>query len=284
MRKIFNDHDTEAVILVDASNAFNSLNRQVAFHHIRIICPAFSTILINTYREPTLLVVSGGKEMLSKEGTTQGDNLAMAFYALGTKPIQDALKLISPQTIQVWLADDATGSSSLINLKAWWDTIITEGPKFGYYVNESKSWLIVKDASQLDYTKELFSDTAIKYTTEGKRHLGATIGSADFRAAYATEKVKEWCDEMEILSDFAKSQPQSAYAVFIHGEQHRFSYFLRTIPGMEIYMEPLDKVINDKFIPTLFGTPLTHSERNLFSLPVRCGGLSIPIFTAKSNI
>ena len=121
MREIFNDHDTEPVILDNASNAFNSLNRQVALHNIRIICPAFLTILINTYREPTLLVVSGGKEMLSKEGTTQGDNLAMAaFYALGTKPIQDALKRISPQTIQVWLADDVTGASSLINLKAWW--------------------------------------------------------------------------------------------------------------------------------------------------------------------
>ena len=143
--------------------------------------------------------------------------------------------------------------------------------------------MIIKDASQLDYTKELFSDTAIKYTTEGKRHLGATIGSADFRTAYATEKVKEWCDEMEILSDFAKSQPQSAYAAFIHGEQHRFSYFLRTIPGMEIYMEPLDKVVNDKFIPALFGTQLTQSERYLFFLPVRCGWLSIPIFTEKAT-
>ena len=170
----------------------------------------------------------------------------MEFYALGTKPIQDALKLISPQTIQVWLADDATWASSLTNLKAWWDTIITECPKLGYYVNESKSWLIIEEARQLDHTKELFCDTVIKYTTEGKRHLWATIGSADFRTAYATEKVKEWYDEMEILSDFAKSQPQSAYAAFIHGEQHRFSYFLRTTPGMEIYMEPLDKMIKDK--------------------------------------
>ena len=47
-------------------------------------------------------------------------------------------------------------------------------------------------------------------------------------------------------------------------------------------MVPLDKVIKDKFIPALFGTPLTQSERNLFSLPVRCGGLSIPIFTEKA--
>ena len=52
MKLIFENEDTEAVILVDASNAFNSLNRQAALHNIRIICPQFSTILINTYRKP----------------------------------------------------------------------------------------------------------------------------------------------------------------------------------------------------------------------------------------
>ena len=45
----------EAVLLVDASNAFNSLNRQVALHNISRICPPLSTILINTYRAPTHL-------------------------------------------------------------------------------------------------------------------------------------------------------------------------------------------------------------------------------------
>ena len=166
---------------------------------------------------------------MSKEGSTQGDNLAMAFYALGTKTLQDILSNTSPSTKQVWLADDGTGAASLNNLKIWWDTMLREGPKFGYYVNESKSWLIIKDPHHLEFEKGLFSDTALKYTTDGKRHLGAVIGSDDFKTSYATEKVKEWCDEMEILSGFAKSQPQAAYAAFIHGEQHRFSYFLRTM-------------------------------------------------------
>ena len=219
----------------------------------------------------------------SIEGTTQGDNLAMAFYALGTKPLQDILKEISPVTKQVWLADDATGAASLTNLKMWWDTIILEGPKFGYHVNESKSWLIIKDNNKLDYAKEMFYDTSIRYTTEGKRHLGAAIGSDDFRTVYATEKIKEWCNEMEILSEYAKSQPQSAYAAFIYGEQHRFSYFLRTIPGMEKYLEPLDKVINEKFLPALFGTPISPIDRELFSLPIRAGGLGIPIYTEKAS-
>ena len=32
--------ETEAVLLLDASNAFNSLNRPAAFHNIRVHCPA----------------------------------------------------------------------------------------------------------------------------------------------------------------------------------------------------------------------------------------------------
>ena len=83
MKIIFEHEDTEAVILVDASNAFNSLNRQAALHNIQILCPNFSTVLINTYRIPGRMIVLGSKDILSTEGTTQGDNLAMSFYALG---------------------------------------------------------------------------------------------------------------------------------------------------------------------------------------------------------
>ena len=34
LRKIFEDEDTEAIILVDADNAFNRLNRAAALHNI----------------------------------------------------------------------------------------------------------------------------------------------------------------------------------------------------------------------------------------------------------
>ena len=49
MKEMFNDEETDGVILVDASNAFNNMNRLVARHNIRVICPAISTILINMY-------------------------------------------------------------------------------------------------------------------------------------------------------------------------------------------------------------------------------------------
>ena len=49
----------------------------------------------------------------STEGTTQGDNLAMSFYATATVQIQQFIRISVPDVKQVWLADDATGADSL---------------------------------------------------------------------------------------------------------------------------------------------------------------------------
>ena len=81
MQQLF-DGDGEAVLLVDASNAFNSSNREAMIHNPQVICPAFA---INYYRAPTALFV-GGESILSTEGTTQGDPLSMAIYSLATLP------------------------------------------------------------------------------------------------------------------------------------------------------------------------------------------------------
>ena len=42
-------------------------------------------ILTNTYRQDALLF-TGGSTIFSSEGTTRGDPLAMAMYAIGTLP------------------------------------------------------------------------------------------------------------------------------------------------------------------------------------------------------
>ena len=45
---------------------------------------------------------------------------------------------------------------------------------------------------------------------------------------------------------------------------------------METYIEPLDKLIEEKFLPTLLDTIITTEDRKLYSLPVKHGGLGIP--------
>ena len=57
MRAIYDNPSTEAVLLADASNAFNNLNHQIALRNIQTLCPSLSTVLINTYREDVPLFI-----------------------------------------------------------------------------------------------------------------------------------------------------------------------------------------------------------------------------------
>ena len=215
MKLIFEQESIDGVILVDANNTFNSLNTKAALHNIRIICPEFSTVLINTYRLLVRMFFQGGGKELSVEGIAQVDNLAMSFYALGTSILLERLKLTSQSTSQVSLADDIKCTIKILDLRIWWDTMISEGKKFRYYVKESKSWLIIKNPNHLDHTQNIFKDTGIKFTCKGKHHLGAVIGSDDFKPEYVCEKITNWTQEIIKLTEYSKTQPHAAYAIFL---------------------------------------------------------------------
>lgn len=116
VRSFFHNDETEAIVLVDASNAFNSLNRQSALLNIQRLCPSIATALINTYRARSELYVDGDV-LLSQEGTTQGDPLAMPMYALATIPLIRKLKSMIDDVNQVWYADDASGSGQVKRLR-----------------------------------------------------------------------------------------------------------------------------------------------------------------------
>ena len=75
------DEQTEAVLLVGASNTFNSLYREAAMRNIRSLCPLSAKIVVNTYRNNVPLFIDG-EVIPSQEGTTQGDPLAMCIYAI----------------------------------------------------------------------------------------------------------------------------------------------------------------------------------------------------------
>ena len=59
IRELFEDESSDGVLLVDASNAFNSLNGAVALRNIEHLCPVMAPIIINTYRHQAELFVMG---------------------------------------------------------------------------------------------------------------------------------------------------------------------------------------------------------------------------------
>jgi len=271
VRELFVHDDCDAVLLVDASNAFNSLNRIVALHNIRQLCPPFAPILINIYRSPASLFISGNV-LLSEEGTTQGDPLAMPFYALATIPL---LQRLPSGVVQVWYADDACAGGKLCALRKWWDHLCKLGPSFGYFVNPVKTWLITKHHVQQDAVAG-FADSGIRITSEGRPYLGAAIGSDSFVNSFVADKVEGWVEEVTQLARFAESQPHAAYCAFTHGLSSRWLYVSRTVPSESDNFQPLENVIRQVFIPALTGcSPPSDELRNLFALPARWGGLGI---------
>ena len=45
----FEEEETDAVLLIDSSNAFNALNRVAALHNIRVLCRPIATYAIMQY-------------------------------------------------------------------------------------------------------------------------------------------------------------------------------------------------------------------------------------------
>ena len=121
----------------------------------------------------------------------------------------------------------------------------------------------------------MFAGTGINITTEGRKHLGAALGSRSYLEHYVGGKVEDWVGEVTRLAEFARSQPQASYAAFTFGLRHRWTYFMRTLPDIETLLQPLERAISDVLIPSLIGRNFSEAERDLVALPVRMGGLGL---------
>ena len=83
----------------------------------------YSIFVTNSYATPARLFVIGGSKIKSNEGTTQGDPVAMAIYALGITPfIMMMVKLVSTKCDDIKMVafvDDLNAAGKLKSLLQW---------------------------------------------------------------------------------------------------------------------------------------------------------------------
>ena len=265
---------------MDAENAFNNLNREAALKNIKEICPTFYRYLNNTYQNPAKLVIPGQDNkyniIYSEEGSTQGDVGAMAMYGLGIKPLTDRLSSAVDRQVckQVWYADDSSSAGELNMMCKWWEELCKTGPKYGYFPLASKTILIVKPEFE-EKARTIFGETGVKISTSGERHMGAVIGSSEFKEEYVSAKVQKWIEDIEELALIGKDEPQAVYSSFTKAIAHRWSYVQRTIPSISHLFSPLESVIREKLIPVIIGRRVSDTERKILALPIRHGGMGI---------
>ena len=259
--------------MVDAANAFNSLNRSAMLLHARVLWPRCARFLFNTYRGWSMLIVRGASECLySKEGVTQGDPLSMFMYAIGTLPLIRSLHNPSLWT-QVWYADDASAGGSLRDILDWFSLLCSRGPAFGYFPEPSKRFVVVGEHCKSE-AEALFRDLGVIVVT-GHRYLGGFIGDLNQRNVFVRKKVDGWVNHVHVFGDIAHTQPQLAYAAVLRSLQHEWTFLLRVLHDCGALFQDLEFSLASNFLPAIFGVEVSSAERDLLSLPLRMGGLGI---------
>ena len=183
-----------------------------------IYLPIIAIYIINCYAIPLRLFIAGGVEILSSEGTTQDDPTAMGAYALSILPlIKFLLEFINFNEMnakKAVFADDFSVAGSLDRIKDYWDKLTAIGLKYGYFP-KPKPILSDSKRKKLIEAQNLFANSKLNITAEGKRHLAAVIGSTEYCDEYVKDLTKDWDNQLTILSTIAETQLQAAYLAFV---------------------------------------------------------------------
>ena len=63
--------------------------------------------------------------------------------------------------------------------------------------------------------KKLFENAKININVNGKQHLGAVIGSQEYRDEYVINRTDQIAKEENNLCEIAKLEPQAAYSCLV---------------------------------------------------------------------
>ena len=276
-RDMFSDDDT-GMLVMDAKNAFNSINRLSLLWNVRVLWPRASRYIFNTYRGWSSLILKGCNETIySREGVIQGDPLSMFVYAIGTIPLIQKLSNTSGPT-QLWYANDSSALGNLSVLRSWLDKLIEIGPLFGYFPEPKKSSLIVHE-HLTDQARHIFQDSNIAVVTSCR-----FLGDSSSQERFVSMKAEQWESYVRMLTLVASDHPQEAYIALTKSLQNEWLYLQRVTPNCGHLFQSVEDSLSSVFIPALIGHNVSSRDRTLFSLPVRFGGLNIrdPTVNAES--
>ena len=122
----------------------------------------------------------------------------MGAYVLGILPlIKLLLQFINLNEMNVEEADfvdEFSIAGSLNRIKDYRDELTAISPTYGYFPKPAKSYLIGKEEAQ-----NVFTNSRVNVTAEGKIHLCAVIGSTEYCDQYVKNLLKDWNNQFTTL-------------------------------------------------------------------------------------
>ena len=120
----------------------------------------------------------------------------------------------------------------------------------------------------------MFSNTSVNITSHGRPYLGAPLGSPSFIMEFVRGKVETWKTELQLVCEWACTQPHAAFAVYTHGWSSRWTFLTQTIPNVGHLLTDLEAIIQSNHALT-GRPPLNSTERDMLSLPARHSGIGM---------
>ena len=186
----------EVLLLVDAANGFNNQSRYGMMWTVRHRCPKMFRFTFNCYcHEITLICRQPGGEIvtiLSKEGVTQGDPLAMDLYGIALLPLAELLRKEFPEVLQPWFADDAAMQGAPLRVGKCFKLLTEVGSMFWYLPEPDKSFAICPLASEEGVLAAFGSEGLDVKACRGDRYIGGYVGLLEMRNRSIGPKVDSW--------------------------------------------------------------------------------------------
>ena len=259
-------------LLLDFSNAFNSVSREAIFSEVRSQIPTLSAWMESCYSCQPLLFL-GEESIRSCCGVQQGDPLGPLGFALALHPLAERIKSEVPGlSLNAWYLDDGTLVGSPGDLAAALYIIERDGPTIGLQLNRKKSLLYIPesaDASQSPLPPE------IPVTRRGFSLLGCPIGPPDFCEEVFQQRILKVKASLSTLREMADSQLEITLLRSCLSLP-KVAFVLRSCPPSYIYSatDTFDRVIREALEATI-GGPLPNWSWRKASLPSSRGGLNL---------
>ena len=215
-----------ALLKIDFSNAFNSIDREVFMRATCDALPALSRWTNWCYSSPPLLLYEHTRTISSSCGVQQGDPLGPLYFCFGIASLVTEIESLHP-LYNKWYMDDGGIVADVETLSKVWSLLETRCPALGLSVNRKKcEW------SWLDASCPLLSplEGVPLVPTDEIFMLGVPLGSKSKNAKFIQNKLFSRLDKVtDRLTGFDDSQ-SALFLLRISFGIVRATHFMRTTP------------------------------------------------------
>lgn len=267
-----NPSSDKPTLLVDFTNAFNSIDRSSMFSSIRQRLPSLSAWFESCYGSAPILYYRD-RSLASCSGVQQGDPLGPLGFALTLQPLIELLSSsVSSLRLNLWYLDDGVISGDIDSLHQAMNLIESSGPSRGLHLNRSKCLLSLPQDLALP-TNPLPPE--IPTSTSGFTLLGSPIGPSSFVHSSLSNTISKLKQTLSLLPSLSDAQMETTLLRSCFSLS-KLSVYLRTCNPVSLI--PLYGSFDSLMLSSLSASIGAHLDQWSWlkaSLPVSMGGLGL---------